>query len=79
VRSFDPDLEAASPTVSPENEREGRDLPWGEYRVTVVIELYRVNCPGCGVKAEAEKVELVPSKAPFSLQPTVRRGGRAGL
>ena len=45
-------------------EREVRDLPWGEYRVTVVIELYRVNCPGCGVKAE--KVELLPSKAPFS-------------
>jgi transposase len=45
-------------------EREVRDLPWGEYRVTVVIELYRVNCPRCGVKAE--KVELLPSKAPFS-------------
>jgi hypothetical protein len=24
-------------------EREVRDLPWGEYTVTVVIELYRVN------------------------------------
>src|SRR5216683_5115155 len=45
-------------------EREVRDLPWGEYTVTVVIELYRVNCPRCGVKAE--KVELLPSKAPFS-------------
>jgi transposase len=41
-----------------------RDLPWGEYAVTVVIELYRVNCPGCGVKTE--KVEPLPSKAPFS-------------
>ena len=45
-------------------EREVRDLPWGEYAVTVVIELYRVDCPRCGVKAE--KVELLPSKAPFS-------------
>ena len=45
-------------------EREVRDLPWGEYSVTVVIELYRVNCPRCGVKAE--KVEQLPSKAPFS-------------
>ena len=45
-------------------EREVRDLPWGEYAVTVVIELYRVDCPRCGVKAE--KVEALPSKAPFS-------------
>jgi transposase len=45
-------------------EREVRDLPWGQYAVTVVIELYRVNCPKCGVKAE--KVEQLPSKAPFS-------------
>ena len=45
-------------------EREVRDLPWGEYAVTVVIELYRVDCPRCGVKAE--KVNLLPSKAPFS-------------
>jgi transposase len=26
-------------------EREVRDLPWSEYRTTVVIELYRVRCP----------------------------------
>ena len=45
-------------------EREVRDLPWSEYRTTVVIELYRVRCPGCGVKAE--KVPLLPSKARFS-------------
>lgn len=30
----------------------------------MVIELYRVRCPGCGVKAE--KVPLLPSKARFS-------------
>jgi len=45
-------------------EREVRDLPWSEYRATVVIELYRVRCAGCGIKAE--KVALLPSKAPFS-------------
>src|SRR5215469_1176737 len=45
-------------------EREVRDLPWGEYQVTVVIEVYRVDCPKCGVKAE--KLEQLPSKAPFS-------------
>jgi transposase len=45
-------------------EREVRDLPWSEYRTTVVIELYRVRCPDCGIKTE--KVPQLPSKAPFS-------------
>lgn len=45
-------------------EREVRDLPWGKFRTTVVIELYRVRCPDCGLKIE--KVEQLPSKAPFS-------------
>jgi transposase len=45
-------------------EREVRDLPWSEYRTTVVIEFYRVRCPECGIKAE--KVPQLPSKAPFS-------------
>jgi transposase len=46
------------------NEREVRDLPWGEYRTTVIIEVYRVCCPSCGIKVE--KVPQLPSKAPFS-------------
>ena len=41
-----------------------RDLPWGEYQTTVVIEVYRVCCPECGVRVE--KVPQLPSKAPFS-------------
>jgi len=45
-------------------EREVRDLPCFAYQTTVVIELYRVRCPECGIKAE--KVEQLPSKAPFS-------------
>jgi transposase len=45
-------------------EREVRDLPCFEYRTTVVVELYRVRCPQCGIKIE--KVPLLPSKAPFS-------------
>ena len=44
-------------------EREVRDLPWSEYGTTVVVELYRVRCPDCGIKTE--KVPLLPSKAPF--------------
>jgi transposase len=45
-------------------EREVRDLPWSQYRATVVIELHRVRCPDCGT--QREKVEQLPSKAPFS-------------
>jgi transposase len=45
-------------------EREVRDLACFEYQTMVVLELYRVRCPDCGVKAE--KVEQLPSKAPFS-------------
>ena len=45
-------------------ERELGDLPWSEYRTTVVIELYGVRCQECGIKAE--KVPQLPSKAPFS-------------
>lgn len=46
------------------SEREVRDLPWGEYRTTVVVEIYRVRCPDCGVRTE--RVAQLPSKAPFS-------------
>ena len=44
-------------------EREVRDLPWRKYQTTVIVELYRVCCPECGVKVE--KVPQLPSKAPF--------------
>jgi transposase len=45
-------------------ERELRDLPCFEFRTTVVVELYRVRCPDCGIKTE--KVPQLLSKAPFS-------------
>src|ERR1700693_5415316 len=51
------------------NEREVRDLPWGEYRTTVIIEVYRVCCPNCGIRVE--KVPQLPSKVPFSKQETL--------
>jgi len=41
-----------------------RDLPWGEFQTTVVVEVCRVPCPNCGVRAE--RVPQLPSKAPFS-------------
>jgi transposase len=46
------------------SEREVRDLPCMEFRTTVVVEIYRVCCPDCGIKIE--KVLQLPSKAPFS-------------
>jgi transposase len=45
-------------------EREVRDLPCFEFQTAVIMELYRIRCPDCGVKAE--KVEPLPSKAPYS-------------
>lgn len=45
-------------------EREVRDLPCFQFRTTVVIELFRVRCPNCGLRIE--KVDQLPSKAPFS-------------
>ena len=46
------------------SEREVRDLPCMEFRTTVVVDVYRVCCPDCGIKME--KVPQLPSKAPFS-------------
>ncbi len=46
------------------SEREVRDLPCMEFRTTVVVEVFRVCCPDCGVKVE--KVPQLPGKAPFS-------------
>lgn len=46
------------------SEREVRDLPCMEFRTTVVVEVYRVSCPDCGIKIE--KMPQLPSKAPFS-------------
>ena len=45
-------------------ERKVRDLPCFEFQTSVVVELFRVRCPDCGVKAE--RSEQVPSKAPYS-------------
>jgi len=45
-------------------QREVRDLPWRKYQTIVVVEFYRVRCPGCGLKVEV--VPQLPSKAPFS-------------
>jgi hypothetical protein len=40
------------------------DLPWSVYRATVIVEVHRLRCPECG--ALVEKIDQLPSKAPFS-------------
>jgi transposase len=53
-----------APKLEEVREREVRDLPWRKYQTVVVVELYRVRCPKCGLKVEV--VPQLPSKAPFS-------------
>ncbi|HUE01382.1 MAG TPA: transposase family protein [Bryobacteraceae bacterium] len=45
-------------------ERAVRDLLCFEYTTTVVVELYRLRCPDCGVKTE--QMPQLPSKAPYT-------------
>jgi transposase len=45
-------------------ERTVRDLSCFEYTTTVVVELYRLRCPDCGVKTE--QMPQLPSKAPYT-------------
>ena len=45
-------------------ERTVRDLPCFEFQSTVVVELYRIRCPDCGIRSE--RSEQLPSKAPYS-------------
>ena len=45
-------------------ERAARDLPCFEYTATVIVELYRLRCPDCGLKTE--RMPQLPSKAPYT-------------
>ena len=45
-------------------ERRVRDLPWGAWRVTLVIEVHRVYCRRCGVCGE--KIEFLEGKHPYT-------------
>src|SRR5208337_5428097 len=35
-----------------------------EFQTAVIVELYRIRCPDCGVRIE--RVPLLPTKAPYS-------------
>jgi transposase len=56
-------------------ERTVRDLPCFEYTTTVIVELYRLRCPDCGLKTE--QMPQLPSKA--ALYQTLRGFRGAGL
>lgn len=45
-------------------ERQVRDLPWGEWKVFLVLEMHRVVCPRCGIKTE--RIEFLEGKHPFT-------------
>lgn len=45
-------------------ERHVRDLPWGEWKVFLVIEMHRVRCPRCGVKTE--RIPFLEGKHPYT-------------
>lgn len=46
------------------HERRVRDLPWGAWKVFLVVEVHRVRCRRCGVKVE--RLEFVEGKHPYT-------------
>lgn len=46
------------------SERRVRDVPWGEWKVWLVVEIHRVRCPRCGVKKE--RLDFLEGKHPFT-------------
>jgi transposase len=53
-----------APVIHEVIERTVRDLPCFEYTTTVIVELYRLRCPDCGLKTE--RMPQLPSKAPYT-------------
>lgn len=45
-------------------ERRVRDLPWGTWRVWLVVEVHRVYCPRCGVCGE--RIDFLEGKHPYT-------------
>lgn len=66
-------------------ERPVRDLPWGEWKLWLIVEMHRVICPRCGVKTE--RVDFLEGKQRYTKRfaaavarecedSPVKRGGR---
>jgi transposase len=45
-------------------ERRARDLPWGTWKITLVVEVHRVYCRRCGVCGE--RIEFLEGKHPYT-------------
>jgi transposase len=45
-------------------ERPVRDLPWGTWKVRLVVEVHRVSCRRCGVRTE--RIEFLEGKHPYT-------------
>lgn len=46
------------------SERTVRDLPWGAWRVQLVVEVHRVHCRRCGVRTE--RIDFLEGKHPYT-------------
>ena len=46
------------------SERTVRDLPWGGWRVFLIVEIHRVRCRRCGVKTE--RLSFLDGKHPYT-------------
>jgi transposase len=51
-------------TVHDFRERWVRDLPWGAWKVRLVVEVHRVRCRRCGVRSE--QLDFLEGKHPFT-------------
>lgn len=51
-------------TVHDFKERTVRDLPWGTWKVFLVVEVHRVRCGRCGVRTE--RLDFLEGKHPFT-------------
>jgi transposase len=50
--------------VHSRTERRVRDLPWGEWKVWLVVTMHRVKCRRCGVSSE--RIDWLEGKHPFT-------------
>ncbi len=47
-------------------ERRVRDLPWGEWKVWLIVKVHRVDCRRCGVTTE--RIHFLEGKHPYTLR-----------
>ena len=51
-------------TIHSVRERRVRDLPWGTWKVWLVVEVHRVDCRRCGVRTE--RIDFLEGKHPYT-------------